>query len=815
MKKRIRIWFYTSLLIFSLLNAACSLPSFTTRKKATPTPIPPTPTQTATVTQTPIPTETPTPVPTPTPLPGVSIVNGDQALFNGDWDRALSAFQEAYRLSGDDVETLTAAQLGIGRVYYESGDYPTALNTLRDLVDHYPDASRSAEAYFFLGQIYMALDRYSEAADAYLNYLVRRHGSIDAYIYELRGDALFAAGDYPSAMNDYQAAYQSPRLGSTFSLEIKMARVYAITGDITTAGVMYQDIYNRTDDIYTKAQVDLLAGQAYMASNQPEAAYEAYLDAVQNFPQAYDAYSALVELVNANVAVDEYQRGLVDYYAGEYTVAIQAFDRYLSGAPANPAAAYYYKGQALNNLGNSSAAVDTWDIVIQKYPTSAQWDEAWEMKAYIQWAYLDDYTGAEKTLLDFVAAAPSHARASEFLFDAGRVDERAGRLADAATIWKRVADEYPLQGYAYRALFLAGICYYRIGDYAAAQTTFTDAHKFVPTIAESAAVHLWIGKAQKAAGDDIGARLTWQKAMTIDPTGYYSERARDLVANHSPFTPPQNLDLGYNLDAERAEAETWLRATFALSPETDLSGPGALTIDPRFQRGEEFWRLGLYEQARDEFESLRQAVELNAADTYRLMNYFNSIGLYRSAILASRQVLVLAGMDDAASLTAPVYFNHIRFGTYYADLVLPLSQSYNVNPLLVWSMMRQESFFEGFIRSSAGARGLMQIMPATGQSIADQVGWPVNFTPDDLYRPAVSINLGIEYLDQQRTSLGDLYPALAAYNAGPGNAANWKGLALSDPDLYLEVIRLSEPQRYIKSIYEMYAIYKQLYDRTP
>ncbi len=814
MKPPLRVWLCSIFIIISLLGTACSLPFSLFKKKVTPTPVPPEATLIPTITLTPVPTETPTPVPTPTPLPGVSITNGDHAMFNGDWDTALSDYQQAYTLSGDD-DTRTAAQLGIGRAYYQSGDYPSALNTLRDLVDSFPKAPQVAEADFFLGQIYMALDRYSDAADAYLSYLALRHGLIDAYVYELRGDALFAAGDYPSAMIDYQAAYKSPRLGNTFSLEIKMARTYVVTGDIATAVVMYQDIYNRADDPYIKAQADLMTGQAYTTASQPDQAYVAYLDAVQNFPQAYDTYTGLVELVNNGIPVDDYQRGLVDYYAGEYAVAIQAFDRYLAGSPAYPAAALYYKGQSLNDLDNSSAAIAAWDMVIQNYPSASQWDEAWEMKAYVQWAYLDQYTDAEKTLLDFVTAAPNHPRASEFLFDAGRVDERAGRLADAIALWKRVADEYPQQGYAFRALFLAGICYYRMGDYAAALTTFTDSHRFVPTNADSAAVYLWIGKSQKASGDDVSARLTWQKTITIDPTGYYSQRARDLIAGNDPFTPPQNLDLGYDLNAERGEAETWLRTTFGLPADTDLSGPGQLSTDPRFQRGEEFWRLGLYEQARDEFESLRSSVDQDAANTYRLMNYFYSIGLYRSAIIASRQVLALAGMDDAASLTAPIYFNHIRFGTYYSDLVLPAAQTANLNPLLAWSIMRQESFFEGFISSSAGARGLMQIMPSTGQSIANQVSWPANFTPDDLYRPAISIGLGIEYLNQMRTSLGAIYPALAAYNAGPGNAANWMGLAPSDPDVYLEVIRLDEPRNYIRAIYEMYVIYKQLYDRTP
>lgn len=814
MNKCIRIRFTISLLTLCLLYTACSLPGSSSNKKATSTPFPPTLTPLPAETHTPLPTDTPTALPTPTPLPGVSILTGDQALFYGDWEQALSQYQEAYHLSGDD-ETLTAALLGIGRVYYHSGDYPNALQSLRDLVENYPDASRSAEAYFFLGQIYMALDRYFEAADAYLNYLARRHGIIDAYIYELRGDALYYAGDYPSAMIDYQAAYQSPRLENTYSLEIKMARTYVITGDVATALVMYQDLYNRTENIYIKAQIDLLTGHAYLAANQPEAAYTAYLDAVQKYPQAHDAYTSLVELVNANVPVDEYQRGLVDYYAGEYAIAIQAFERYLTGDPAFPAAAYYYKGLALNQIGNAYAAIDSWNIVIDNYPTSDQWDEAWEMKAYIQWAYLDQYSEAEKTLLDFVIAAPAHERASEFLFDAARVNERAGRLAEAVNLWKQVANTYPQQGYAFRSLFKAGICSYRMGDYIAAQEIFTASHQFVTTNADSAAVHLWIGKSQNAAGDNVTARLTWQKATTIDPTGYYSERARELIAQKTPFSPPQNLDLGYDLGAERPEAETWLRSTFNLPSEIDLSGPGALTTDSRLQRGDEFWRLGLFEEARTEFESLRHAVEMDPADTYRLMNHFLELGLYRSAILAARQVLSLAGMDDAASLTAPVYFNHIRFGTYYADLILPIAQSQNLNPLLAWSIMRQESFFEGFILSSAGARGLMQIMPATGQSVADQLGWPANFTFNDLYRPIVSINLGIEYLNQQRNTLGDIYPALAAYNAGPGNAANWRGLAPSDPDLYLEVIRLDEPQRYIKAIYEMYDIYKQFYDRTP
>jgi len=110
----------------------------------------------------------------------------------------------------------------------------------------------------------------------------------------------------------------------------------------------------------------------------------------------------------------------------------------------------------------------------------------------------------------------------------------------------------------------------------------------------------------------------------------------------------------------------------------------------------------------------------------------------------------------------------------------------------------------------------MQIIPPTAQDIANRTGWPPDFELDDLFRPQASLRMGLDYFNDQRTYLyEDMYAALAAYNAGPGNAAVWRGLAPDDQDLFLEVVRFSEPQRYIKGIYEIYSIYRKLYERTP
>ena len=100
------------------------------------------------------------------------------------------------------------------------------------------------------------------------------------------------------------------------------------------------------------------------------------------------------------------------------------------------------------------------------------------------------------------------------------------------------------------------------------------------------------------------------------------------------------------------------------------------------------------------------------------------------------------------------------------------------------------------------------------EDLAREAHWPPNYTADDLYRPKVSVNLGTAYLDSQRRYFeGDVYAALAAYNAGYGNALTWLESSNGDQDLFVETIRFQETQRYIKGIKEIFAIYRRLYGR--
>jgi len=800
-----------TLIVLSIL--ACSFPMV----KETPIQVKFQDTPTAFVP--PTPTITPDPTPVPTPVPQVRIKNADLAFTNGEWEKALLEYQTALEdESGLEIqpEIRAAALLGIARSRYQMGLFTEALDTLNQLVVDYPETSLLASAHFAIAETLGALSRYGEAAESYHNYLELRPGLIDSYIHEWRGDALYWSGDYIGAIDAYQSAFTSPQIGDSLPIEIKIANTYAAIGDYNTALVAYQDVYSNTTNDYTKASVDFLMGQSYTAMNQIDDAYAAYLDAVENYPLSYDSYQALIILVDSGYPVSELVRGLVDYFAGQYSLAIAAFDRYLSISAENAGKAYFYKGLAYLALDNPEAAIASWDVLIQSYSDDSNWDEAWEEKAFTQWAYLDDYSGATQTLLDFVDGYPGHDRAAELLFSAAQIAERSGALDKAAIIWERIPTEYPSSELVSRGIFLAGIAYYRAGNYAAALSTFDWFLNSSAGREEKSAAYFWIAKTNQALGNDGSAQTFLSNAANEDPTGYYSERARDMLVGRESFEPPVMFDLAFDMNAEKQAAEAWLRPAFEIPEDVMLSGPGLLLNDPRLIRGTELWELGLYELARLEFEALRIDVQDSPIDNYRLTNYMLEIGLYRSAIFSARQVLTLQGIDDAQTMAAPNYFNHVRFGSYYRDLILPAAEAYGFHPLFVFSVVRQESLFEGFVRSSAGARGLMQIIPSTGESIAANAGWPPGYTSEDLYRPVVSINLGLKYLDKQRNLFdGDIFAALAAYNAGPGNAMVWKELSGEDQDLFVEIVRFEETRNYIKGIYEVFSIYRRLYDRSP
>jgi soluble lytic murein transglycosylase len=147
----------------------------------------------------------------------------------------------------------------------------------------------------------------------------------------------------------------------------------------------------------------------------------------------------------------------------------------------------------------------------------------------------------------------------------------------------------------------------------------------------------------------------------------------------------------------------------------------------------------------------------------------------------------------------------------YRELVVRYANARGIDPYLVAALIRQESTFNPRVRSRAGARGLMQIIPATGRQLARQERR--RYATRDLYDPEINIRYGPRYLKEVLTRFnGRVDYALASYNAGPHRVKRWTGMDMTiDPEVFIEDIPFDETRAYVKLVLRNEMLYRRLY----
>ncbi len=782
-----------------LLPAACALPAVKIGPAVTATPAVPSATAG--------PTLPPTAISTPTLAPDQHLVLGDRALLYGDYDAAKQEYSAALAAG---VESRRAA-FYLARVSELTGDPAGARAALQSLIEADPTGAYAARANFLLGEVAAELKDYPASIAAYQNFLMLAPGLLTDVVQESVGDSSLASGLTDQAVQAYEAAASASDPANALRLREKEANTLRDHGSAEAAIPIYQSVLDAVASDAARARLNREIGGILIALDRKPEGYARFQTALQ-YPATNDAYLCLADLLDAGYVVDDLTRGVIDYYAGQYSTSIAMLSDYLSvHPPAEPAKALYFRGLAYRAQDQSQEAAADLDAAAALGPDSGYWDLAIFDSAYTHWAWLDDYTGAVAVLTGLADASPAHPRAAEALFAAGRIAERGNDLPGAAKLWNRVADDYPADANAAEARHQAGIALYRAEDYAGAETAFRALDLSADGWTRSRAL-FWTAKALAKRGNSDLSHQTMELAAAASPTDYYSVRAADLLAGSEAFTRAKDINLVFDLDAEYSQAAAWVQTLFALPTSADLEQHYALARnDPHMLRGQALWDLGLYDAAESEFDALWLSAANDPAESLYLSRYLVSIGYYSGGIQAARKVLDAAGLSDAQTLSAPAYFSHVRFGPYFAELLVPQAVRFHLDPLLLFSLVRQELLFGISAVSSANAHGLMQLIPSTAEEVAGKLGL-TGLSETDVFRPMINLQLGSAYLAAQRDGFsGDLFLALAGYNAGAGNAAIWQSLAGGDDDLLLEVIRSDETRNYIRRIYENYTIYRNLY----
>lgn len=188
-------------------------------------------------------------------------------------------------------------------------------------------------------------------------------------------------------------------------------------------------------------------------------------------------------------------------------------------------------------------------------------------------------------------------------------------------------------------------------------------------------------------------------------------------------------------------------------------------------------------------------------------------GLDDRELLAAAELARRAQWYDRAIKTAEqtktTHSLDLRYLTPYRDLADTYSDQNGLDPAWVYGLMRQESRFMDYARSGAGARGLMQIMPATANWLARLMGFRRKAAPE-IGDPDVNIKFGTYYLKRLLTSLDNsTVLATAGYNAGPGRARRWQASIPLEGAVYVESIPIPETREYVKKVLANAMYYSQ------
>jgi soluble lytic murein transglycosylase len=212
------------------------------------------------------------------------------------------------------------------------------------------------------------------------------------------------------------------------------------------------------------------------------------------------------------------------------------------------------------------------------------------------------------------------------------------------------------------------------------------------------------------------------------------------------------------------------------------------------QRAHELYVLGEELSARSEWQFAQSTMSADQIVSSGLIA--DRWGWHRNGI----QAMIRAQYWDDLQL---------RFPLAYGDLFASAATQLDVSQQLLFAIARQESAFMHDVRSSAGALGLMQLMPATGRETATRAGMRIN--DQDLLRPEINIALGSRYLAQLLEDFnGNRAVAAAAYNAGPGRVRQWLRQTSSSPlplDAWIETIPFTETRNYVQNVLTFSVIY--------
>ena len=377
-----------------------------------------------------------------------------------------------------------------------------------------------------------------------------------------------------------------------------------------------------------------------------------------------------------------------------------------------------------------------------------------------------------------------------------------------------------------RALLLAGKSAFASGEYATAEEHLEKLTKVAAGSREANDALFRLGLMQYRRGKFSEAVAFFERVLALNPEGefeyralYWEWRSLQKLKNERANEYLNRLVSKYPVTyyGLRAQAEKnnglieFAKSKEPIEVELRLLGPEKLA----WERFLILLQAGWFEEAQNELQNLPEPQ--TTQDQILRSRLWAYAFRYDKAITLSNRAWSIE--PELVQVDTLKWVYPREFDTF----VKPNADKLKLDPAWIFSVMRQESSYQYDARSSSNALGLMQLLPATAQQMADEFRIQKFKVPDSLFQPEINIRLGTTYFSRLTTMFsGNIPMALAAYNAGPARLKRWlssrkdldglQAKASSSPDveIWMDELPWEETSFYVKAILRNWMIYHVL-----
>lgn len=717
---------------------------------------------------------------------------------------------------------------GIALDAYKVGEMEAAGLYAESVMERYPATPWYKRSLFLLGRTFIARDMTADAEKAMLRIPTEYPDLADYALFQL-AEHYHAGKKYTDAVGLYQrlsSNYQSSSLVARASL--KKAQALSDAGLFRDAATAFERALHDFPRSELSPEAGLGLGRALADADDLPGAVRAFLDVRVRYPgngndveveKALAALSVRGAQVPKLTADEQYERGKNLFRAMQYDKASESFRAALEADPSHPQQAdmLLRTGIALYNLGRRPEAASTLERLVRAKLPDCRCAEAlnWLGKSYSRLGLRDE---AVETYLKLVRMYPESDWSDDALYLTGNVYREANNMKKALKYYRRLVEEYPESSLADSAIWWQGWAYYNAGDNRRAVQTFQEIVSRYPTSFLVNQVLYWQGRAAERSGDRDKAGRYYRRAMNRGAYTYYGYLAAERLAGNDL---PVLTIADEPITSEQLPEDSDLAQEGGLDL-SDLDGPPvwtdeaivALSAYPAYRKTLELMYLGMKKEAATELWSLQELLPGRYGALIGLSKAFFELGDYHSSL-----IIVLRSFDrhlERPSSRLPDDLWLLAYPQGYWQSIVSAARRNGLDPYFVAAIIREESQFRSEALSPAGARGVMQVMPATGEWIASMAGIS-DFDRAKLYDADMNITIGTWYLSYlMKRFKNDLYLVSAAYNAGPEVVAAWAGAGrgTADRDMFVETIPYRETRGYVKKVLRNYAEYRRIYGRT-